>query len=136
MAYISDIDITDEVVKQFLTQFSTYHSLVDNKLIDVGLSLGVDAGDFNLDDNGYISNWYIKQYLVCWFCMRLCLDKMGMNNVSISEMEKYAVKYNFYLKEADKMERQITKSMLIGDSGSTGSGLSDYKSSSNILFRG
>lgn len=133
MAYILTSDITDDVVKHFASVFDTYHTLADNKLKDVGMSLGVDYTLFKLDNSGCIESWYVKQFLVSWFCMRICLDKMGMNNVSISEMEKYAVKYNFYLKEADKMEAQINKQMLTGVTNNSGG--SQYRTGNNILFR-
>ena len=95
MAYISDSDITDKLANQFSASFSTYHSLTDNQLLDIAEQIGVrDSDDISVDGSGYISSWFIKQYLVAWFCMRLFLDKMGINNVTLSEDEKYAVKYD------------------------------------------
>lgn len=116
MAYIADADITDLLANQFSTDFPTYHSLSDNKLIDLGVQLGVmETADFAVDGSGYISSWYIKQYIVAWFCMRLFLDKMGLNNISLPEMEKYNVKYTFYKKEVSEKESRITRQMLTGD---------------------
>ena len=67
MAYITDSDITDVLANQFSSSFSTYHTLADNQLIDLGIQLGVrDTDDFDLDGTE-INSWFIKQYLVAWF---------------------------------------------------------------------
>lgn len=133
MAYIQDSDITDEVAKQFTSSFATYHTLSDSQLIDLGVQLGVDdTDDFAVDGSGYISSWFIKQYLVCWFCMRLFLDKAGINNVSNPmDEEKYYVKYNFYKKETEKKESKITRQMLTGNVNS----ISDRADFNNFLYR-
>lgn len=115
MAYIANSDITDVLANQFSSSFSVYHALVDNQLLDLAERLDVDTTDIDTDDDGYISSWAIKQYLVAWFCMRLFLDKMGLNNIDLAESEKYAVKYELYRKMATTMEVKITREMLMGN---------------------
>lgn len=132
MAYISDSNVTDVLANQFSADFATYHTLTDNQLIDLGIQLGVDdTDDFDVDGSGYISSWFIKQYLVSWFCMRLFLDKMGLNNVSLVNEEKYLVKYKFYKKQVEQKESKITMQMLVGNVNA----IADRASFNNFLYR-
>lgn len=135
MAYISSDDVTDVLVRQFLTSFSTYHTLTDSQMVDIAEQLGVtDSDDIDTDDDGYVSSFFIKQYLVAWFCMRLLFDKIGINNVSIDDQEKYSVKYEFYRNIVEKKERRITREMITGDVDEVGDRSSG--STSGLIFRG
>lgn len=132
MAYILDIDVTDVLANQFHNDFSKYHALTDEQLVNLGEQLGVqDTSLFALDTNGCIKSTTIKRYLVYWFCAQLFLDKMGLNNVSLAETEKYAVKYSLYSKLVDKTEDNITKQMLTG----TVYNIADRSQFNNTLYR-
>jgi len=130
--YIKDSDITDMLARQFLTSFPTYHTLTDAQMLNIAEQRGIfDVSLINVDEGGYVLSSTVKQYLVYWFCMKLFLDKMGVNELALSDMEKYAVKYNLYSELVDKEERKITRYMIEG----TVYNIPDQVQS-NILFRG
>jgi hypothetical protein len=132
MSYIADSDITDKLALQFESSFSTYHSLVDNQINDIAEQLGItNSDDIDTDDDGYISSWYVKQYAVMWFCQRLFLDKMGMNNIDLAQEEKYRVKHEYYFKQAENKEKYITLEMLTNNVDESG----DRSSQSHLLYR-
>jgi len=104
--YISDSDITDVVVNQFtLTDYITESTY---QLNDIAEKRGVDSDDIDMDD----PHWKLKRYAVAYVCMRVCQDKMGVNNSELpAELEKYAVKYKLYKELCDEIEPNLTSSM-------------------------
>lgn len=110
MSYLKEADITDTVLsKHTLTGYITES---DSELDDVAETLGVrDPTDIETSPLHY----KIKRYLICFVCMRVAQDKMGVNNVDLPEIEKYTIKYNVYRKELAKLRTQITAPMLTGD---------------------
>lgn len=134
MAYIATTDITDVLVNQFSSSFSTYHTLVDAQMIDLAEQVGVDEDDIDTDDDGYVSAFFVRQYLVTWFCMRLLFDKIGINNVGIEEQEKYRVKYEYYKGLVENKETRITREMITGNVDEIGDRSSG--ATSGLIFRG
>lgn len=135
MAYIASSDITDTLVNQFSTSFATYHTLTDLQMVDIAEQLGItDSDDIDTDGSGYVSSFFIKQYLVAWFCMRLLFDKMGINNVAFDEQEKYRVKYEYYRHIVKDKEKKITYEMVTGNVDEIGDRSSG--ATSGLIFRG
>jgi len=115
MAYIANSDIRDMLAKQFTSSFSTYHTAVDEHIEELAEGEQVDSSDIAVDVNNYVTNTFLKRYAVNWFCMELFLDKMGMNDNSLADEEKYMVKYEIYRKKVDIMQGRITKNILMND---------------------
>lgn len=135
MAYIATTDITDVLVNQFTSSFSTYHTLTDSQMVDIAEQIGVtDSDDISTDDDGYVSSFFIRQYLVAWFCMRLLFDKMGINNVEFAETEKYRVKYEYYMAIVKYKEKRITHEMITGNVDEVGD--RSAGATSGLIFRG
>ena len=108
--FISSSDVTDQVVTQFtLTDYITESTY---QLNDIAEKRGVDSDDIDTDS----PHWKIKRYAVCYVCMRVCQDMMGVNNVELpAELEKYAVKYKVYKTECEEIEPTLTSAMFIDD---------------------
>ena len=135
MAYIANSDITDVLVSQFSASFTTYNTLTDLQMVDIAEQVGVtDSDDIDTDDSGYVSSFFIKQYLVAWFCMRLLFDKMGINNTDFAETEKYRVKYEYYKSIVKDKEKKITYEMVTGNVDEIGDRSSG--TTSGLIFRG
>lgn len=135
MAYIANSDILDTLVNQFSSSFTTYHTLTDFQMVDLAEQLGItDSDDIDTDDDGYVSSFFIKRYLVAWFCMTLLFDKMGLNNVEFSETEKYRVKYEYYKDIVQDKDKKITYEMVTGNVDE----IADRSSgaTSGLIFRG
>ena len=112
MAYIQDSDIRDMLAKQFTSSFSTYHTEVDNHINEIIDEERLETTDLAVDGSGYISNTFLKRYAVNWFCMELFLDKMGINDNTLAEEEKYMVKFNVYRKKVDQMRKSVTPEII------------------------
>ena len=107
MAHIAASDITDDVVARF--DLTEYLALAETELADLAEQRGVGSGDIS-DPLHY----KVKQWLVAWVCMRVCLDKIGVNNTDVpAEIEKYTVKYKLYLKREASLRTEISISMLV-----------------------
>lgn len=133
MAYIPDSDISqDMLADQFSSSFSTYHTLLDDHINALAEGENVETDDIATDaGTGYITNKTLRMYCKYWICMHLFFDKMGMNNISLAEEEKYRVKYKDCREIVREMKKQITKEMLKNDIDSRMS-----VSSSRLYFRG
>jgi hypothetical protein len=114
MAYISNDDVSrDALANQFSSDFTTYHTLVDNHINELAEGEQVDTTDIATDDGtGYLSNKFLRRYAATWFICELFKDKMGINNNSLADEEKYRVKYEIYNKKVEKMEGRVTAEML------------------------
>lgn len=131
MPYIQDSDVTDKVVNVFdLTDCIVESDLAVN---DIAARRGVlDADDISVDGSGYVTSYKLKRYAIVFVCMRVCQDKMGLNNNDLPvEIEKYAVKYKMYKEELDGIDGQITAEMITG----TVDEIAD-RATSHRLFRG
>jgi len=132
MAYIPDTDVsTDMLAAQFTSSFSTYHTLVDNHINELAEGEQVETSDIATDDNGYVENKFLRRYCKYWFCMMLFLDKMGINDNSLADEEKYKVKYDQYKELVNDMKNRITVEVLTNEIASRMS-----KSETRNLYRG
>ena len=132
MAYIADSDISqDMLAAQFSSSYSTYHTAVDNHIEELAEGEQVETDDIAVDDDGYLENKFLRRYASYWARMELFLDKMGMNDNSLPDEEKYMVKYEAYRKKVDQMQSRITAEMLTNEIESRMS-----TSSSGNLYRG
>ena len=133
MAYIPDSDISqDMLASQFSSSFSTYHTLVDNHINELAEGEQVEISDIATDTGtGYITSKFLRRYCKYWFCMMLFLDKMGINDNSLADEEKYRVKYELYKDLVNDMVGNITVEMLTNEIASRMS-----TSYSGNLYRG
>lgn len=118
MAYITDDDITDAVVKAFLLvggELDAYHTETDAWFVEFAARKGVSSSSsIDVDDNGAVENFTIKRLLIAYFCMRVCEDKAGKNNVDISEAEKYVYKAEHFAKRVKDLSGLVTYSLITG----------------------
>lgn len=113
MAYIPDSDLNqDMLAAQFSSSFSTYHTLVDNHILELAEEEQVATANIATDDDGYIENKFLRRYAKYWALMHLFLDKMGINNNGLADEEKYRVKYEIYQKKVDEMAGRISYEMI------------------------
>ena len=133
MAYIPDADVsTDMLAAQFTSSFSTYHTLVDNHINELAEGEQVETSDIATDTGtGYVTNKFLRRYCKYWFCMMLFLDKMGINDTSLADEEKYKVKYDQYKELVNDMKNRITVEVLTNEIASRMS-----KSETRNLYRG
>lgn len=132
MAYIIDADVSrDKLAAQFVSSFSTYHTLLDNHINAIAIGEQVDTDSISVDGSRRVTSEFLLRYGVAWFCKELFKDKIGVNNNTVNDEEKYAFKYNLYNKEVEQMEGKITKAILIDEVASRMS-----TSSSRQLYRG
>ena len=133
MAYIPDTDVsTDMLAAQFTGSFSTYHTLVDNHVNELAEGEQVETSDIATDTGtGYVTNKFLRRYCKYWFCMMLFLDKMGINDTSLADDEKYKVKYDQYKELVNDMKNRITVEVLTNEIASRMS-----KSETRNLYRG
>ena len=132
MAYIPNADVsTDMLASQFTSSFSTYHTLVDNHINELADGEQVETSDIATDDDGYVENKFLRRYCKYWFCMMLFLDKMGINDTSLADEEKYKVKYDQYKELVNDMKNRITVEVLTNEIASRMS-----KSETRNLYRG
>lgn len=124
--YISRTDITDNIASDF--DLTAYITESTNEINDLAQRNGVSVDDIETDPLHY----KVKRYAVCFALMRLCQDKMGTNNVDISALEKYTIKYDMYMKELKLLREQITYEVLTGEIDE----LRDRAVVSGTLFRG
>ncbi len=126
-AYIETTDITDNILQ--LSTLSDYVDQSDDAVKDLAETKGVIDSD-NIETNPV--HYKIKRYAIAWVGMEMCSDYMGTNNNDLPvEIEKYAVKYEKYLKKVNKLDGKITKEMVTG----TVDKASD-RASSRRLYRG
>ena len=133
MAYIPDADVSsDMLAAQFTSSFSTYHTLVDNHVNELAEGEQVETSDIATDTGtGYVTNKFLRRYCKYWFCMMLFLDKMGINDTSLADEEKYKVKYDQYKELVNDMKNRITVEVLTNEIASRMS-----KSETRNLYRG
>jgi hypothetical protein len=118
--YIERADISDEVVKQFITadedSLDAYFTETDDYLEDIAETLQVNADDIDVDSGGQVKSYIVKRFCIVFLCMRVCQDKAGKNNVEVSpDMDKYSYKYAIYTKELAELTKSLTPEVLAGD---------------------
>ena len=131
MSYITDSDIKrDALAAQFKT-YTIYHDMVDDHIEEIAEGQQVAVADISVDDDGYLSSKFLRRYAAAWVCKELFKNKMGINNVSLADEEKYRVKYEIYRDQVKEMKPRITTEMLTDNIASR----MDTSSSHN-LYRG
>lgn len=126
MSYISSDDILDTIVTGL--DLSPYLAEVKLEIEDLAEQKGVR-------DTTQISDpihYKLKRYGICYVIMRVCQDKLGLNDVSIPELEKYKIKYDMYKKEIAELRDLITYEMITGTIGA----IRDRVVNTGLIFRG
>jgi hypothetical protein len=126
MSYISSDDILDTIVSGL--DLSPYLAEVKLEIEDLAEQKGVR----NTDDIADPIHYKLKRYGICYVVMRLCQDKLGLNDVSIPELEKYKIKYDMYRKECSELRDLVTYEMITGKI----SAIRDRAISTGLIFRG
>ena len=110
--YISSSDVTDKVVSAFdvAAALEGYYTETDNEVNDLAEKLGIT----DADDIATPLHHKLKRFAVTFFCMRVCQDKAGVNNVDMMG-DKYAAKYDIYRKENAALRTEVTYEMFVGD---------------------
>lgn len=132
--YIADADITDKVVLGFLTvdddRLETWCEEVDSEIRNMAEAAGVDKDD--IDDPPH--NMIVK-YAVACFCLYVCRDNIGSNNVDTMQDEKYRVKYDIYNGICNSLKGQLSKGMFHDSDGDGELEASDYAGGFLPMFR-
>lgn len=116
MAYIANSDISqDMLAAQFTSSYSTYHTAIDNHINELAEGEQIEITEIAVDIDGYLENKFLRRYATYWVRAELFLNKMGVNNNTLAEEEKYNVKYEIYIKKVNEMQGRITKEMLINE---------------------
>ncbi len=116
MAYIPDSDISQDILAaQFSSSFSIYHTLIDNHINELAEGEQVEISDIATDVDGYLENKFLRRYAGYWVRMELFLNKMGINDNTLADEEKYMVKHDVYRKKVNEMKGRITKEMLTNE---------------------
>lgn len=113
MSYIAFANITDTVVSSLGSPvLAAYITESDSAVNDLAETLGVDSDDIADGDDLHFK---VKRYAISYVCMRVCQDKMGVNNNEMADLDKYKIKYDLYKKEVDNLSEAISAEMLTGD---------------------
>lgn len=111
MSYLSASDITDSVVTPFAESHATYYAniltLADAALVDLAEGLGLTSTEIATPLHTTVKDW-----LVAWFCARVCMDKLQFANIDATAQDKYTVKYQLYTGIRDRLKHEITYQML------------------------
>jgi len=116
--YIARADITDNVIRAFITasaaSLDDYLEEADNFLEDLAQQLNVATASISTTGTpARVDVWVVKRLLIAYVCMRVAQDKAGTNNVETSpDLDKYYVKYDVYEKEVVKLKKQVTPEVL------------------------
>jgi hypothetical protein len=111
MSYLSASDITDAVVSPFAatdaTYFATVLTLADAALVDMAEGHGLSSTAIVTPLHTTVKDW-----LVAWFCTRVCMDKLQVANIDATAQDKYTLKYQLYSGIRDRLKHEITAQML------------------------
>jgi hypothetical protein len=109
MSYISTSDIKDNITDGVNLQ--DYILRADEEINDLAQSLGIyDTDDIETNPLHYKIRCYGEAFII----KNVCKNLMGKNDVQISDMETYAVKYNIYMKELAALKSEISQEMFTG----------------------
>lgn len=126
--YIADTDITDKIVREFVTKaderVGVWMDRVDDEIDHIGESMDIDPSDFiwSGDDDSASTTMHPKilEYARAYFCWQVCRDNIGANSVSPSQDELYIVKKKLYEDEMKDLRTQLTPAMFtLGDTDLT-----------------
>jgi len=141
--YINDLDITDKVIKEFITKgddrVSTWMTRVDDELDHVGETMDIDpdnfvwVGDDNTSDST-LMHPKILEYARTYFCLMVCEDNVGANSMNPSLDELYVVKMKIFQDKIKELRSQLTPAMFVlGDTDLTAE---QNVGHSGLLWRG
>lgn len=128
MAYLVAADITDKVISNGVFSLTDYLDEADDAVNALAETHGIYSTDLIETDP---LHYLVKRYAISYLCMRVCQDKMGVNNVDFPDSEKYAVKYDMYSRAIPDLRNMITRDMLTG----TVDEVSDRSISSGLIIR-
>lgn len=126
--YINDLDITDTVVREFVTKgderVSTWMTRVDDEIDRIGEGMDIDPSDFiwagDDDTSSTLMHPKILEYARVYFCMMCCEDNIGANSMNPSQDEVYMVKAKWYSDRCKDLRGQLTTAMFtLGDADLT-----------------
>jgi hypothetical protein len=115
--YIQSADITDSVIRAFVTaadsRLTTWYNRVDYEVISI-------AQERNVYSTSIITplHYKIQEYAICYFCFLVCQDVYGTNNVETPEYEKYKLKLDWYQERCNSLRPTITAEMFTYTSAS------------------
>ena len=118
--YALTSQITDSVISVFVaaadSRLSLWRTECDNEIESLCEQRGVPVDTFKATDT---VNSKIQEYWRAKFALIVCRDNIGVNNVDVSQDEKYRVKYDIYKDVSDELRRQITQEMFYGTVGTS-----------------
>ena len=97
--YITSADIKGNVFQDF--NLSAVVDEANNHL--ESLAISVNCG---VDEIAYPVNPLVKEYLVSFACRQCALQKIGTNNVELSQ-DKYIVLHSTYNKEVERLRQYL-----------------------------
>jgi hypothetical protein len=113
MSYIQQSDITDQVALSILElcpdQWQTWFDQVDSELEALASIKGVSR-----DDIAIPLNKVLVAFCRSVFCMSCFRDVWGMNDIDVTENDKYKSKLDYYTAEVSKLADMISPAMFLG----------------------
>ena len=97
--YITSADIKGNVFQDF--NLSAVVDEANNHLESLAISVNCDV-----DEIAYPVNPLVKEYLVSFACRQCALQKIGTNNVELSQ-DKYIVLHSTYNKEVERLRQYL-----------------------------
>jgi len=122
--YIVSSDINATVASDF--ELSGYLERANNHIDTLAYSVGVPYSGI-----AYPVDFLLKEYGVAWFYRAIYQDKIGANNNSVGEGDKYLLLYNIQNDEVERLRKYMTYDVLVGEATTPNS-----TASSVTLFRG
>jgi hypothetical protein len=99
------------VVTPFATTHATYYAavlvLADAALVDMAEGHGLSSSEIVTPLHTTVKDW-----LVAWFCARVCMDNLQFANIDATGQDKYTIKYQLYKSIGDRLKHEITAQML------------------------
>lgn len=138
MSYIASTDITDLVVKAFITasdtRVTTWLTRTDEELVYQAGRCGVTSDDFAASAANLHPK--VKEYARAYYGAICCEDNVRHANIENQEADKYAAHAKFLRELLDKLAQGLTQSMFVYD-GSTDSDLiEDSLVGGGVMYRG
>jgi Cys-tRNA synthase (O-phospho-L-seryl-tRNA:Cys-tRNA synthase) len=109
--YALTSDITDLVISRFVAgnnaNLSKWRTECDDAVKGICETKGVPIETF--EASGDAAHSKVKEYWRAHFCMIVCRDAIGINDVNSTTEETYRIKYDLYRDVVDKIHGQLTR---------------------------
>lgn len=130
-------EITDKVIAAFVTasdsRLSLWRTECDNEIDSICEQRGVSVDSFLA--SGTEAHSKVQEYWRAYFCMIVCRDNIGSNNVDTAADEKYRIKYDIYRDVVDSVRGQLTQEAFL-NTVSSSNPIGAGRIGGGVLWRG